>query len=226
MVLAKTSTIPLLTTSNLINTMTTTLYPRLTTKKYAQNLFSSRQRKQGFNLHLKSSPETLHAYSKFFMTATEQVNKINAANSIQRAVRVSRFRKKYTYDDVPLRRWPASWSQLEHRRLQLAKSDKEFKALIRELDESEPRTSHEAAAMIAKIHDVLLPGIQGIGTNASNKLVGESKPTVYRMLRKYTDAVRRLRIAERIDALKHSDRVAGLRMHPNAWRHILSFGPQ
>ena len=100
MVLAKTSTIPSQQLKNLINTMTTTLYPRLTTKKYAQNLFSSRQRTQGFNLQLKPSPETLHTYSKFFMTATEQVNKINAANRIQRAVRVSRFRKTYTYDDL------------------------------------------------------------------------------------------------------------------------------
>lgn len=75
--------------------MTSTLYPRLSTKTYTKNLFSSRQRKQGFNLHLKSRPENLRAYSKFFMTVTDQVNQINAANSIQRAVRVRRFRKKY-----------------------------------------------------------------------------------------------------------------------------------
>ena len=114
----------------------------------------------------------------------------------------------------------------EHRRLQLEKSDKEFKTLIRELEESEPRTSHEAASMVVMIHSIMLPGSGGIGTNASNKLVEESKPTVYRMLRKYTAAVRRLRITERTDALKQSERVAGIRMHPNAWRHILSFGPQ
>ncbi len=108
----------------------------------------------------------------------------------------------------------------EHRRLQEAESAREFKVLIEEL-EFGPRTSHGAEAVIKKIHSALFK---------SSNLVVESRPTVYHLLRKYSRDMRRLRIAEeqevRTEALRLTERVAALRIHPNAWRHILSFGPQ
>jgi len=115
----------------------------------------------------------------------------------------------------------------DRRRYILEKNDAEFRMLILELDKTEAQTSHYACRAIAEIHRVLLPNTTSV---VSDDLVVDSKSTVYRLLRKFSLAVRHLSAVEkqkaRTDALRGSQMVSHFRIHPQAWMHIMSYGPQ